>query len=306
MPIFFTFEALKTEVRVHLSLFLVSLIYGATFSMAKVVMPAYLEPFGFILLRVASACLLFLLFHRLFVREKVDKGDLLALATSAFFGVALNMLLFFKGLAITSPVNGSVLMLVTPVFVLLLSSVVNREKLSWWKNLGVGLAALGALLLMGGWNFRFSAETVWGDLYIILNALSYAVYLVYVKRLMVKYHPVTVSKWNFIFGLLIVLPFGWNDLMAVEWQTFTGEAWAIVAFILVGTTFLTYLLNAWALQHASSSLVGSYIYLQPVVATVLAQLNGQDQLNFEKICFILLIFAGVYLVSKKQKSSNGN
>ncbi len=297
---------MSTTLKVHLALFVVSIIYGATFSLAKVIMPSLIEPYGFILLRVFSGAILFLLVHTFFVREKVERKDLGALALSALFGVAANMLMFFKGLSITSPINGAVLMLVTPVFVLVLSRLINREAVSWVKSTGVAMAALGALMLVGGSRFRFASETVLGDFYIVLNALSYAIYLVYVKKLMIKYDPITVSKWNFLFGFLIVLPFGAEELFSVDWTLFDGSAWGIVVFVLLGTTFLTYLLNAWALRHASSGLVGSYIYLQPVVATVLAMINRQDQPTLEKVLYILLIFAGVYLVSRKKKTADGN
>lgn len=284
----------------------VSLIYGATFSMAKVIMPSLIEPYGFILLRVFSGALLFLLVHFFFIREKVDKKDFVPLAISAFFGVAANMLMFFKGLSITSPINGSVLMLVTPVFVLILSTVMAHEKLHWRKASGVILAAAGALFLIGGWKLRFEADKVMGDMFIMLNALSYAIYLVYVRKLMKRYNPITVSKWNFLFGFLFVLPFGFNELQSVNWSLFGGLEWAIVAFVLIGTTFLTYLLNAFALGHASPTLVGSYIYLQPVVASILAIALGQDSLNTLKVIYIMTIFAGVYLVSFKKKISDGN
>jgi drug/metabolite transporter (DMT)-like permease len=171
------------------------------------------------------------------------------------------------------------------------------------KIAGMLLAAGGALLLIGGWRLRFDADTALGDFYIILNALSYAIYLVYVKKYMHKYNPVTVSKWNFLFGLLFVLPFGFQELAAVEWNLYGPRDWSIVAFVLLGTTFLTYLLNAWALRHASATLVGSYIYLQPVVAALLAILLGQDQLDSIKVLYILTIFAGVYLVSRKKKEA---
>ncbi|MHB1279155.1 MAG: DMT family transporter [Bacteroidia bacterium] len=297
---------MKTALKVHLSLLIVSLVYGATFSMAKIIMPSLIEPYGFILLRVLSGALLFLVVHALFVKEKVEKKDLLPLAVSAFFGVAANMLAFFKGLSITTPINGSVLMLVTPVFVLIFSALVYKERLSWLKVSGIVLAAVGALLLIGGWKLRFEADKVIGDIYIILNALSYAIYLVYVRKLMQRYNPITVSKWNFLFGFVFVLPFGFGELKAVDWSLFGSTEWAIVAFILLGTTFLTYLLNAYALGHASATLVGSYIYLQPVVASILAIVLGQDSLTTLKVMYILTIFAGVYLVSVKRKISNGN
>ena len=293
---------MSKTIKVHLALFAVSLLYGATYAMAKAVMPMYIKPFGFIVLRVSSALLLFLVFHALFVRQRVDKKDLIPLAISAFFGSAANMLLFFAGLEITTPIHASVLMLVTPVFVLLISLLTGAEKPSVQKIGGVMLSAMGALFLMGGIRLSFSADTLLGDVFIILNAISFAIYLVYVKKLMVKYNPFTVSRWNFIFGFIYVLPFGFSQLSDIEWASFTGEIWFYVVFICVGTTFLTYLLNAYALQHTGSSLVGTYIYLQPVVAGVIAVSKGMESLTGMKVFFILLIFAGVYLVSKKHKT----
>ena len=297
-------RTLKQHLPVHLSLFTVSLIYGATFTIAKEVMPHYIAPYGFILLRVATACLLFLAFHALFIREKIHRKDILPFAISAFFGVAANMLMFFKGLALTTPVNGAVLMLVTPVFVLLTELLRSREMPGMIKTAGVLLACTGAVLLIAGKEFSFHPETALGDLLILLNAVSYAVYLVHVKSLLKRYHPVTVSKWNFLLGVFMVLPFGFHEMKAVNWQSFEISTWIYVGFVLFGTTFLTYLLNAYALQKAPAALVGAYIYLQPVVAVAIALISGKDQLSMEKIIFTLLIFTGVYLVSRKQKSTS--
>ncbi len=223
------------------------------------------------------------------------------LALSSLFGVAANMLMFFEGLANTSPINASVLMMVTPVFVFIIYTVVDKKGIHWVKALGIVLAAAGAMMLMGGARLSFSKATLYGDILIMLNALSYAIYLVYVKRFLVKYSPITVSKWNFIFGFMMVLPFGVGGIGTIDWASFSAFIWFIVVFILVGTTFITYLLNAWALQRASPTLVGSYIYLQPVIATILALTSQKDTLTIEKIIFILLIFVGVYLVAITRK-----
>lgn len=293
----------NTRVKVHLSLLAVALIYGATFSLAKEVMPEYINPLTFILLRVGAALVLFLIFHSLFIKEKVDRKDLAGLALSSLFGVATNMLMFFEGLANTSPINASVLMMITPVFVFVIYTIVDKRGIHWIKALGIVLAAIGAMMLMGGAKLSFSKATLYGDILIMLNALSYAIYLVYVKRFLIKYNPITVSKWNFIFGFMMVLPFGVGGLEEINWALFPTSIWAIFVFVLVGTTFITYLLNAWALQRATPTLVGSYIYLQPVIATVLALTTQKDTLTIEKVIFILLIFAGVYLVAITKKKN---
>jgi len=292
---------MSTKVKVHLALWIVTIIYGATFSIAKQVMPLYIKPFAFILLRVSVASVLIFLFHKLFIKERVkDKTDLLKLVVCAVFGVAANMLLFFKGLSITTPINGSVLMMNTPIFVIIISVWWNKEKITFRKYLGVLLASLGAIMLVGGRKFQFNSDQVLGDIMVATNAIIYAFYLVYAKQLIHKYHPLTVTLYSFLFGTFLVLPFGFNEFTQIEWSTFTNKIWIFVGFITIGSTFLTYVLNAYALRHASSSLVGTYIYLQPVCATIIAIIFATDKLSLEKLLFMVIIFAGVYLASFKK------
>ena len=292
---------MSTKVKVHLALWIVTIIYGATFSIAKQVMPVYIKPFAFILLRVSVTSVLIFLFHKSFIKEKIrDKTDLLKLVVCAIFGVAANMLLFFKGLSITTPINGSVLMMNTPIFVIVISVWWNKEKITVRKLIGVLLASLGAIMLVGGRKFQFDSDKVLGDIMVAANAIIYAFYLVYAKQLIHKYHPLTVTLYSFLFGTLLVLPFGFNEFTQIEWSTFSSKIWLFVGFITIGSTFLTYVLNAYALRHASSSLVGTYIYLQPVCATIIAIVFATDELSFEKLIFMLIVFAGVFLASFKK------
>ncbi len=292
---------MKASLKVHLALFTVSLIYGATFTIAKQVMPHYVQPFAFILLRVSVAAVCIFIFHSLFIKQKIsDWKDIRQLCISALFGVAFNMLLFFKGLSITTPINGSVLMMNTPIFVVVFATLYLKEPLSLQKVIGILIAAFGAILLMGGAGFNFSSDTIWGDIMVSANAIIYAFYLVYAKSLMHKYHPLTVTMWSFVFGWFVVLPFGYSEFMQIDFASFTPKIWLFVGFVTVGSTFLTYVLNAYALRKASSSLVGSYIYLQPVLATLIAILSGKDLLTLEKLGYILIIFTGVFLVSWKK------
>lgn len=295
---------MSNKIKVHLALWIVTIIYGATFSIAKQVMPLYIKPFAFILLRVLVASVLIFFFHRMVIREKIkEKSDLLKLVVCAVFGVAANMLLFFKGLSITTPINGSVLMMNTPIFVIIISVFWNREKISFYKILGILLASLGAIMLVGGSKFQFNSSRVIGDIMVAANAIIYAFYLVYAKQLIHKYHPLTVTLYSFLFGTLLVLPFGYVEFTQIDWSTFTPKIWLFVIFITVGSTFLTYVLNAYALRHASSSLVGTYIYLQPVCATIIAVIFATDTLNFEKLLFMFIVFVGVYLATLKKQTA---
>lgn len=283
--------------RAHIFLFIVNLFYGAGFTVSKMVMPEFIKPFGFIFIRVSTVSTLFFLLHYFWQREKVERKDFFLLAICGLFGVVINQEMFFLGLSITTPINASLIMIMTPILVFVISFFLAHEKVTWQKILGIVLGALGAFVIISGKGFNFSGNTVMGDLFILINATSYAVYLVIVRPLMKKYHPLTVVKWVFFFGLFPVTIFGFQQFVSVQWHTFTAQVWFAVAFIVICTTFLAYLLNMLALREVHSSVVGAYIYLQPILSTIISILVGKDELSFEKIISAVLIFSGVYLVS---------
>jgi drug/metabolite transporter (DMT)-like permease len=286
----------------HVAMFLVSLIYAANFSLAKMAMPEFVGAFGFILLRVSAAAALFFL-SSIFIREKVEKKDMGTLILTSIFGVALNMLTFFKGLELTTPINGALIMLMTPILVLVFSFVVLKEKLNFLKIIGIGLGLGGALMLtLSNSNAAsdYAPDPLWGNILVGINAASYGVYLIMIKPLAKKYHPITIMKWNFGIGLLFVFPFGIQQSLEVNWQMMPYEIMLVIAFVLFFVTFVNYLLNAIALTVVSPAVVGAYIYLQPVLTALIAVIGGHDNLTLTITVSSLLIFAGVYLVSYKK------
>ena len=298
-----TFERMPKLLKVHGALFLVNLIYGGNYTIAKEVMPKFIEPFGFILLRVIGALLLYFIAHSLFVKEKVVRTDLPKLALCGLFGVATNQLFFFKGLSLTTPINASLLMITTPILVMTISAFSKTEKISLIKIAGLLFGATGAYLVISDRDFSFGSSTLSGDIMIMLNAMSYGIYLVLVKPLMKKYHPLTVIKWVFTFGFFPVLIFGFNELSSVNWSTFSMPIWWAVIYVVIGVTFVAYLLNLFALKEVNPSVVGIYVYLQPILASLIALSVGKDELSLIKLVAAAFIFAGVYLVSVKKGSA---
>ena len=287
----------------HLALFAANLIYGINYTVAKEVMPDYIEPLGFILVRVIGAVVLFWLCYSLFYYEKVKKGDLLKLAICGLFGVAINQMLFFEGLNLTTPINAAVIMVSNPILVLLFGIVFATERFSTKKGIGIALGALGAIVLItNGGQLSLNKEHFCGNIMVFFNASSYAVYLVLVKPLMQKYKPITVISWVFLFGILFVIPFGWSDFQAIQLATMPSGILRRVAFVVVGTTFLAYLFNIYGLKTLNPSTVSTYIYLQPVLASIVAIIASSDSLDLTKICSTVLIFLGVYLVGHKTKA----
>ncbi|MCO4293418.1 DMT family transporter [Solitalea sp. MAHUQ-68] len=296
---------MKKTVQVHAALFLVALIYGATFTIAKEIMPTYIAPYGLIVIRVWGASLLFILmgwFSNL-PAVKIERKDYKGMFLSALTGVGANMLLFFQGLSLTTPIKAAVEMVCTPLFVALLAFWVLKEKVTSVKIGGLILGLSGAVLMILWPNFSLKGGTVFGDVCVIINAIIYAYYLIIAKPLILKYQAVSVVKWTFIIGAFLVFPFGIGDLLKVDWAHIPFSIWLSIAFVVVCTTFLTYLLNGWALKYVNSSVVGAYIYLQPVLASIIAIGLGKDELTIQKLIFAAMIFSGVYLVSVKPKAA---
>ena len=210
---------MKKIILAHFSLFIANLIYAINYSFAKDVMPDYITPSGFILLRVIGAFILFSIVYYIFIKEKIEKEDILRLSACGLFGVAINQLLFFEGLNITTPINAAIVMTVNPVLVILLSFIIIKDPITIRKSFGIILGLFGAsfLILQAG-NLEFLHSHFKGNLLVLINATSYGVYLVIVKPMMKKYHPITVMYVVFGMGLLYVFPFGINDLLNVEWN----------------------------------------------------------------------------------------
>jgi drug/metabolite transporter (DMT)-like permease len=289
---------MNTNLKAHLALIGANVIYGLNYSIAKDVMPAHILPFGFIFCRVLGALGLFWLVHS-FNYEKVEKKDFLLLAICGLFGVAANQLMFFYGLNITTPINAGIIMTSNPILVLIASAIILKNKITAIKIGGIFLGISGALLLLlFKTDFSFGSETITGDIFIFLNAMSYGIYLVIAVPLMKKYKPLTVIKWVFTFGFIFVLPFGIQQFTEIDWSTFTTDIWLKFGFVIIGTTFLAYLFNIYGLKKLSPSIVSTYIYLQPLLATSFAIWIGKDSLDWIKIVAALLIFSGVYLVSR--------
>ncbi len=289
---------MPTALPTHLMLVGVALLYGVNYNVMKLVTPAFVPPFPLILLRISGAVVLFGTLYALFIRERVARRDYGRLLEGGVLGVTGSQLCYAQGLAFTSALNASVIMTLIPVFVLLSSIFLLGVRISASKWLGIALGGTGAFLLVGGTAVTFSAESIAGDLLILANAAFFGVYLVRMKPLMARYHPLTISTWTFLAGWCVVLPFSWVQASALSFSFPTHIVWAL-AFIVIGATFFVYLLNVSALRRASPGLVGFYVYFQPLVATSISLFYQTDTLTFSRVFAACLVFLGVYWVNKR-------
>lgn len=278
-------------------------IYAAGFTIIKEVTPLHILPAGFVALRVLGATPL-LWISGLFIREKTERKDLVKLALLSLCGVVINQSLFIRGMSLTSPISGAIIMITSPLLVLVLGNIILKEKITWQRFSGI-LIGLGgaALLILSNSASTSKSDSPFGDLLIFINALSWGAFLVLVKPMMQKYHTVTVLKWCFLFSLFILVPLGYSDLQVVVWDTLSARTVFDILFVVIGVTFIAYLMNVFALKALSPSVVSAYIYTQPVMAAAIALMLGKDVLSWQKIVSAILIFCGVLLASQNKKTT---
>lgn len=276
-------------------------IYGLNHTIAKGVMPTYIRPFGFIFLRLAGATLLFWSISFFGPHQKIERRDWGRFLLCALFGMAINMLAFFKGLELSTPINSSVLVTTTPIIVVVLSALLIREKIRLYQGAGILLGLVGALVLvLYGSEIRGDAPNIpLGNILFLVNSLFFGLYLILVKKLLEKYHPFTLMKWLFLIGFVLTLPLTFPEFSEVDWALLPFEAIWKMTFVVIGTTFLAYLFNIFALTQLKATTVSSFVYLQPLIGILFAVLTGKDALTPVKMGAALLVLVGVYLVSKR-------
>jgi drug/metabolite transporter (DMT)-like permease len=286
----------------HLALFFANLFFAINLTAVKHLTNLNLaRPFGLNVVRVGvSVLLLWMLYLVKRVNITIDRADRKRLVLCAITGIAINQLFFLKGLSLTYPIHAALLLLITPILIVFVAAWVLKERLGFNRISGLSLGVSGALVLIlakessGGGN-----QVLLGDLFIIINAISYSIYFILVKPLMLKYDPIVILRWVFTVGLFFVLPFGWVEFTEIPWQSYTGIDFTAISLVVLSGTFLAYLFNLYGIKNLGASVAGFYIYTQPVFAACIAMLFLHEQLALYKIIAAVLIFGGVYLVNRK-------
>jgi len=286
----------------HLGLVGTNLFFAINLSAVKYLTANnFMQPFGMNVIRVGVSVLLFwLLFLFYPSQKKIDRKDTPRFVLCALTGIAINQMLFLKGLSLTYSIHAVLLMLTTPILITIIAAWILKERINIYKALGLALGVGGAVVLITARQSSGTGQNVLlGDVLVLINAISYTFYFILVKPLMIKYNPVQVIRLVFTYGLLMVLPFGWNEFVSIQWQTFGATEYTCITLITIFGTFLAYLFNVYGIKVLGASVAGAYIYIQPVFATIIAMIFLGEKLELYKIVAAALIFAGVYLCNKK-------
>lgn len=291
---------MKPTQKAHIAVLLTNFFFATNLSLVKHISPSLVGPFGVNFFRVGITLILFWILWAFSGRAaQIAKKDIPRFAACALTGVAINQMLFIKGLTLTSTIHAALLMLSTPMLITAFALLWLREKMTGIKGLGLLLGVTGASLLIFSKDAT-GISSVTGDLLIVINAISYAIYFILAKPLMTTYPPLHVIRWVFTFGFFMILPFSWNDVQQIHWaQATSSQLYALSALVLFGT-FFTYSFNTYGLKHLGAGITGSYIYTQPVFAAIIAALFLHESFSIAKVIAALLIFAGVFLVSRKK------
>lgn len=283
----------------HLGLISVGLIYGANFHIAKLVMPHPIPALAFVFMRIAFAAILFGILYA-FNPEKIDKKDYKRFLLCTLTGVTLNQALFFKGVSLTTSINGALLMMGTPLLVLIIEYFLSNHKplKSQWLGVAMGLAGAALLLCSKPIINHWAPNPLLGNTFVFINALSFGTFLVLVRPLMQKYNTVTVMFYCFACGIPIIAPLAMTEFATINWSLFTIQTYLSLFYVLFFVTFLAYMLNAHSLKKVKPSVVGAYIYLQPLVAGILAVIYGYESFRLAILPSAVLIAIGVGLVAQ--------
>jgi drug/metabolite transporter (DMT)-like permease len=301
----------------HMALIAVQILFGSWPIVGKIALQE-LSTASLVAFRVAGAAIAFLILQSMVGRVKITRrSDYARLALYSLLGVVLNQLLFVKGLALTTVINATLLGTTIPIFALLVSIALGYDRVSFKKILGITLAAGGVIYLIDPVRADFSGQTTLGNLLIIANSISYGAYIAISKDLLKRYGALTVITWIFIFGSLATIPFGLyyteaaTPQLSISVITFgyfgiyyiaASGIWLAVLYIILMPTVGAYYLNAWALARVAPSTVAAYIYLQPLIAFMLAPLILGESWNSRAWVAMLLIFAGVFIVTRRDRS----
>jgi drug/metabolite transporter (DMT)-like permease len=295
---------LTPRIKAHLGLIATNLFFAINISAIKYFTAQSLAgPYGLNVVRSGVSVLLFWLLF-LFSRKKIkiEKKHILRFMLCALTALAVNQMLFMKGVSYTYPIHASLLLLITPILITFIAAWVLKEKITWLKLIGLFLGVTGAcILILSGDSTGKGNYVLLGDLLIILSTVAYTIYFILVKPLMQKYSPMDVMRWTFTFGLFMILPFGWDELTLIPWEQFTVNEYMLLFMIVVPGTFLAYIFNVYGIKILSASTAGSYIYSQPVFAVIIATIFLKENLEIYKIIAGIVIFSGVYLANKQFK-----
>ena len=293
----------------HLAMMVANIAWGLMAPLSKSIMMfgaiGYLSLVSF---RLAGAAIAFWIASFFIKREKVPPRDKLLMFVASLFAIVFTQAIFITGVSITSPINASIVTTFLPIITMIISAFYLKEPITLKKLLGVIVGGAGAVLIIVSSTqldagSSASNRNLMGILLVFMAQTSYAIYFVFFKNFVGKYSPITLMKWMFLFASITYLPFGQSEFLHLDYTAIPFSVYKDIAFVVLGSTFLTYLMVPIGQKNLRPTVASMYNNVQPIVATIAAAVMGIDAFGLLKGIAIALVFTGVYIVNRSKAAS---
>lgn len=294
---------MKTDMlKGHLAMLGANILWGLASPIGKsVLQQGEVGSLALATFRMLGAAIVFWLASLFTKREHVAHKDLLMLFFASLLGIVFNQGAFTVGLGLTSPVNASIITTTTPIVTMIIAAIYLHEPVTGKKVLGIFLGALGAMLLiLGSKHGGGRSSNIWGDLLCLLAQVSFSCYFVFFKGLISRYSPVTLMKWMFTYASICTIPFTYGQISVIDFPVLPVAVYAGIAYMVLGGTFFSYLLVPVGQRILRPTVACMYNYIQPIVASAVAVIWGMDTFGIAKGIAVVLVFAGVYMVTRSK------
>lgn len=285
----------------HIAILTSSLIFGVNLPLSKTILPLNVDAQMLSLFRVWGAAFLFWLVSLLTKKESVPLKDLLLMFCASMLGIVINQFAFLEGLSRSSVIDTGIILTITPIITMLLAALFLKEPITGRKIIGVFVGMSGALLLVLSSYNGVGGNGSWiGVALLLSSSLGFAFYLTLFRDLIVRYSPVTLMKWMFLFAAIVGTSIYWRHITTFDFTHTSMAVYLKIGYIVVAATFFTYLLIPIAQKSLRPTTLSMYNYLQPIVASFIAFMFDMDTFGWVKIFSALLVFLGVYIVTQSK------
>lgn len=292
----------NSPITAHLAMFFACAFWGLMAPLGKDAMTHGISGIDMATFRVTGGAVLFWLTSLFVKKEHVPRRDIFRFLGAGFFGIVTNQCLYVYGLSITSPVNASIVTTSMPIFAMLLAALILREPITGKKALGVLSGCSGALMLIltSASSLSDKVGDVRGDLLCLGAQFSFALYLSLFNPLIRRYSVFTTNKWMFLWAAVILVPFAYPGIAAIEWNAVPARTWWEVVYIVFFSTYIAYILTMVGQRTLRPTVVSVYNYVQPIVAVIVSLSLGLVLLQPTHCVAVVLVFLGVWLVTKSR------
>lgn len=288
----------------HMAMLVASIVWGLNSPIGKAALDGGVDALTLTTFRMVGAAAAFWITSLFVKREHVKSEDLMLLFFAALFGIVLNQGTFIFGLSLTSPINASIVTTMAPIVTMIVAALYLKEPITGKKVFGIFLGAMGALILiLSSGAVAGKSGNIWGDLLCLTAQISFAVYLTVFKGLITRYSTITIMKWMFMYASICFIPFSFHDVAGTDFAALSTTTYLEIAFVVLGATYLSYLLVVIGQKSLRPTLVSMYNYVQPIVASILSVAIGMDTFGWSKAAAIVLVFIGVYVVTQSKSKA---